>query len=301
MAFRVTNNGMDQQFLFHNRYAREQEAQTLERLSTLKRVNRGSDAPEDYRHIRNTKTDISTNQAFKDVLEYTTHRFQMTEDALGGIRDALDEARTLALSGTSILHNAQERITVADQLVQLRLTIINRLNTQSEGEYLFSGTDVDVQPFPNPTTGTYSGNSDAIDVRISASDTLRINFNGDDIAFGTGGQGSADDILQTLSDLENAFRTNNSAAIDAALPLFNPLLDRINQTIGQLGARGQRLIFEQNHYSTFELDLQTVLSTLEDADLAEEAVKLDAVQGQLQAQLRSHGTVSRQNLFDFLG
>lgn len=301
MAFRVTNNGMDQQFLFHNRYAREQEAQTLERLSTLKRVNRGSDAPEDYHHIQNTKTDLSTNRAFSDVLDYTTHRFQMTEDALGGIRDALDEARTLALSGTSILHNAQERITVADQIVQLRLTIINRLNTQSEGEYIFSGTAVNTRPFPNPLTGLYSGNGDAIDVRISASDTLRINFTGDDIAFGAGGQGSTDDILDTLSDLENAFRTNNTAAIDAALPLFNPQLNRINQTIGELGARGQRLIFEQNHYSAFELDLQTVLSTLEDADLAEEAVKLDAVQGQLQAQLRSHGTINRQNLFDYLG
>ncbi len=301
MTFRVTNNGMDLQFLLHNRNAREQEAQTLERLSTLKRVNRGSDAPEDYHHIRNTKTDLSTNRAFSEVLDYTTHHLQMSEDALSGIRDALDEARTLALSGTSILHNAEERTTVADQIEQLRLTIINRLNTQSEGEYMFSGTAVTTQPFQNPLTGLYSGNSDPIDVRLSASDTLRVNVTGDDIAFGTGGQGSADDILQTLSDLENAFRTNNVAAIDAALPLFNPQLDRINQTIGQLGARGQRLVFEQNHYSTFELDLQSMLSSLEDADLAEEAVKLDAVQGQLQAQLRSHGTISRQNLFDFLG
>ncbi len=301
MAFRVTNNAMDQQFLIHNRITREQEAQTLERLSTLKRVNRGSDAPEDYHRIRNNRTDLQTNKAFTDVLGHTTHLFQMTEDALGGIRDALDEARTLALSGTSILHNAEERITVADQIAQLRLTIINRLNTQSEGQYLFSGTDTTTQPFQDPITGNYSGNGDAIDVRLSATDTLRTNYTGDAIAFGPGGQGSSDDILQTLADLETAFRTNNAAAIDAALPLFNPLLDRVNQTIGELGARGQRLMFEQNHYSAFELDLQTVISDLEDADLAEEAVNLDAVQNQLQAQLRAHGTISRQSLFDFLG
>lgn len=301
MTIRVTHNQTDMQFLLKNRYAREQEAQTLERLSTLKKVNRGSDAPETYNRIRNTKTDLAENQAFTNVINSATSTFNLSEDALGGIRDAVEEVRTLALSGTSILHNNLERETVADQIAQLRLTIINRLNTQSEGHYIFAGTDVTTLPFPDPVTGNYAGNTDAINVRISNSDTMQINFTGDDIAFGPGGQGSSDDILLTLADLETAFRANNTAAIDAAIPLLEPQLERINQVVGEIGVRGQRLVFEQNHYSAFELDLKSVLSDLEDADLAEEAVHLDAIQSQLQAQLRSHGTISRQSLLDFIG
>lgn len=301
MVFRVTQFQMDQQFIYRNQASRELEAQTLEKLSTLKKVNRASDDPEHYNRIRDTKTDLAQTEAFQDSIANTLNNFQLTEDALGGIRDVLDEARALVIRGTSHLHDPLERITIADQLAQMRLTVMNRLNTQSEGHYIFSGTDTDVEPFQDPVTGNYSGNNDAINVRISDSDTLQTNFPGDDIAFGPGGQGSADDILDMLQDLDTAFRTNNLVAINAEIPRLEPALERINQQVSEVGTRSQRLILEQTHYQAFETELQAVLAELEDADLAEEALNLEAVQNTLQAQLRSQGTINRQSLLDFIG
>ena len=300
MVFRVTQNHNDHKFLIHNRSAREQESQTLERISTLKKVNRGSDNPEHYNRIRDTKTDLAQTNTFRDVLDNSLNAFQLTEDALGGIRDALDEARGVVIRGTSFINNPLERITIADQLEQLRLTVMNRLNTQSEGHYIFAGTDVTTQPFQDPVTGNYSGNADAKNVRINQSDTMQVNFTGDNIAFGAGGQGSADDILDMLQDLETAFRANDLVTINNELPRLEPALERINQLVSEVGTRSQRLLMEQNHYQAFELDLRAVLAELEDADLAEEALGLEAVQNTLQAQLRSQGTINRQSLLDFL-
>lgn len=300
MVFRVSNATNDLQFLMYNREARSNEATILERLSTLKKVNRASDNPEHYNRIANTKTDLAETRTFKDVIDNTLATFNITEDALGGIRDAIDEARGLTLRGTSHVHDALERETIADQLGQLRLTIINRLNTRHEGNYVFSGTLTDTEPFQDPVTGNYSGNTDAINMRVSHTDTVQVNFNGEEIAFGPGGQGSADDILDVLDDLETAFRANDLATISTEMTRLEPALERVNSIISQVGVRAQRLIMEQGHYETFETELLTTLADLEDADLAEEAIHLEKAQNTIQAQLRSQGTVNRQSLLDFL-
>ena len=301
MVFRVSHGQTDLQFLLRNNATREQEAQSLERLSTLKKVNRGSDNPEHYNRIRDTKTDLAATSTFQDSIAHTLGQFSLVENALGGIRDAIDEARSLIVRGTSHLHDADERTTVADELEQLRLTIFNRLNTRSEGHYLFSGTNVNTEPFQDPVTGLYSGNAGLQTVRLSESDTMVSNFVGSDIAFGAGGQGSADDILDALQDIETAFRNNDLPTINAELPRLEPIFERINLIISEVGTRGQRLVLEQNHYDQFELSLQAVLTELEDVDLAEESVNLKAIQDTLQAQLRSHGTIQRQSLLNFLG
>lgn len=300
MVFRVSNAANDLQFLMHNRRARFEESSVLEHLSTMKKVNRASDNPEHYNRIANTKIDLSETRTFKDSIASALSTFQITEDALGGVRDAIAEARSITLRGTSHLHDPLERETIADQIGQLRLSIMNRLNTRNEGNYIFSGTLTSTEPFQDPVTGNYSGNTTAVDVRVSQTDTVQINFNGEEIAFGPGGQGSADDILDALSDIETAYRTNNLAAVATEMTRLEPALERVNNIISEVGVRAQRLIMEQGHYETFETELLTTLSQLEDADLAEEALNLEQAQNTIQAQLRSQGTVNRQSLLDFL-
>jgi len=301
MTFRVTNYQNDLQFLLENRTARERESQVLERLSTLKKVNRASDDPDNYGRIRDAKDALAETIALRENLESTLQRFTAVEDALGGIRDSLAEARELVIGGVSITNTDSERETIADQLAEIRGAILNRLNTRYEGDYLFSGTATTTQPFQDPVTGNYSGNGNLVTVRLSPSDRMVTNWPGEDIAFGPGGQGSADDVLDALADLETEFRANNLAGVNAEIPRLEPAFDRINRFIGEVGARSGRLLAEQAYYENFELSMNATLAELEDADLAEEAVNLDTVQNQIQAQLRTQSTIDRQSLLDFLG
>jgi len=301
MVFRVTKILNDQQFLFNNTRSREEEAKTLERISTLKKVNRASDQPADFRRIQSTKADLAETASYQNIIEGTLTKFHLVEDTMGSIRDDLEEARAIALQGTSNLNGPLERETIADELQQLRLSIINRLNTRHEGEYIFSGTAINTQPFQDPATGNYSGNAETLEINVSPTDTVTVNFPGDELAYGPGGQGSADDVLDLLADLETAFRANDMVTINAELPRLRPVQERINQTISEVGTRSVRLLSEQSHYDEFELNLRAVLSDLEDADLAEEALNLEATQNIIQGQLRSHGSTSRQSLLDFIG
>jgi len=222
MAIRVPEFSDLRQFLRYNNQTTEEQATILERLSTLKRVNRGSDDPEHFLRIKHAKADLSQTASYQDAIKSALSKQAAIEGAFNSIRESVEEARELTLSGTSFLYDDLERETIADQLAELRGNILNRLNTQYEGRYLFSGTDSDTRPFPDPVTGAYAGNTDLVDIAIAPGDTVTDNFHGEEIAFGATGQGGTEDILDMLQDLETAFRNNDSVAINAELPRLRP-------------------------------------------------------------------------------
>ena len=300
MTLRVASFQNLEQFLRYNEDSKAEQASVLERLSTLKKVNRASDEPDHFRRIKDAHTNLSEQAAFKDNIESLQSRFRIMEDALGSIRDGIDRVRELTIQGSSFIYDDEERETIADEIEQIRLSIINQLNTTHEGEYLFSGTLSTTQPFQDPVTGAYSGNLETIEVRISRTDTVTANMTGEEIAFGTTGQGGAEDILDVMDDLVVAFRANNDAAISAEIPRLRPATERIGRLVSEVGTRSLRIVSEQTRYDEFEQSLRATLSALEDADLAEEAVSLEKVNATIDSQLRSAGSIDRRSLFDFL-
>lgn len=299
MAIRVGEFDNLRSFLLHNERESYNQAQILERLSTLKRVNRASDDPTDYRAIRDAKDQLSQTAGFQKNIETSLSKYSVMETQLTSVVESFSDARELALSSLSVLNNDLERETLADEVAQLRGNIISRLNAKHEDRYLFSGTLTQTEPFD--ATGVYSGDSNTVRVRLSESDTIINNIPGDEIAFGAGGAGSATDIMEILNNLETALRNDDDVAINAELVRMRDAEVRLNEVVGEIGTRSSRLILEQNHYSDFELELQEVLSDLEDADLAEEVSNLERANTIIESQFRSQSTISQQSLLDFLG
>ena len=299
MVFRLGEFANDRQFLLYNQRSNFEQSQILEHISTLKKVNRGSDDPVNFSRIENTRDQLEQNAAFERNIEALLQKNGVIESSLNSILESFDAARELAVQGTSHLHDDLERETIADQIQQYRESIINRLNTRHEDEYLFSGTLTTTQPFD--AAGVYSGNTTVVNARINDTDTIQTNFIGSDLAYGPTGPGDPTDIIEILTNLETAFRANDEVAINAELPRMRDVTERLNEAIAEVGTRNVRLIAENDRYAVFEESLTTVLAQLEDADLAEEIVDLEQVQNTLQAQLRSQGTINQQSLLNFLG
>lgn len=300
MVFRLGEFSTERLFLLNNKRSSFEQSEILEHIATGKKVNRGSDDPVHFTRIEETKNQLKQNMAFEKNVEHLLQRNQAIETALGSIRDAFDAAREVAMQGSSHLNDDLERETIADEIAEYREQIINRLNQRHEGEYLFSGTLVDVQPF-DATGAVYSGNTTVTRVRINETDTIPTNFIGSEIAYGPTGPGDPTDMIEILNNLETAFRNNDEAAVAAELPRLRATSERINETVSQVGTRNVRLISERDEYGIFEENLKSVLSQLEDADLAEEIVSLEQVQNTINAQLRSQRTINTQSLLDFLG
>lgn len=299
MGLRIGEFDNLRSFLVHNERESYNQAQILERLSTLKRVNRASDDPTDFRAIRDAKDQLSQTAGFQKNIETSLAKYNVMETQLNAVVSSFSDARELALASTSVLNSDLERETMADEIAQLRLNIVGRLNARHEGSYLFSGSLTRTEPFD--AVGVYSGDINTMRVRVSESDTIINNIPGDEIAFGAGGVGGPTDIMEILNNLETALRNDDDAAISTELVRMRDAEARLNEVVGEVGTRSARLILEQNHYSDFELELQSVLSELEDADLAEEVSNLERANTVIESQFRSQSTISQQSLLDFLG
>ncbi|QDU01173.1 Flagellar hook-associated protein 3 [Gimesia chilikensis] len=116
------------------------------------------------------QTNISTNQSL----------LAMSETAMNSVGDALNTAKTLALSGVGSTVSDAERVALADQVAALRTQVINAGNTTFRGQYLFSGSLTNVAPFQELADGqvVYSGDGHQVQSYIDTQTLLSNNFDG---------------------------------------------------------------------------------------------------------------------------
>ena len=116
------------------------------------------------------QTNISTN----------TSLLAMSETALNSVGDALNQAKSIALTGIGSTVSAAERVALADQIAALRTQVINAGNTTFRGQYLFAGSQTDVAPFEELADGqvVYHGDDHQAQSYINTQTLLANNFDG---------------------------------------------------------------------------------------------------------------------------
>jgi flagellar hook-associated protein 3 FlgL len=185
----------------------------------------------------------------------------------------------------------------------IRTNLVSVGNTQSHGKYIFAGTRTTTQPFSGPAAGpiAYAGDGNSINLDVSMGTTVTTNVPGNTAFFGPGGQGSNTDIFQAVTDLRDGLRTNNKALIQTAYTNLQGILGRVNSTMTDLGGRQAGIDQLKEAVSSFNLSLQSIKSTYEDADYPQVISDFNTDQIVQQASLSTLARVNSQNLFDFLG
>lgn len=146
------------------------------------------------------QSNISTNQSL----------LSMSETAMNSVGDALNQAKTLALTGVGSTVSDSERVALADQVAALRTQVVNAGNTTFRGQYLFSGSQTNVAPFEELADGqvVYHGDNHQVQSYIDTQTLLANNYDGI-TAFGASTPEVGSDInpaltLQTrISDLHS--------------------------------------------------------------------------------------------------
>lgn len=164
------------------------------------------------------QTNISTNQSL----------LAMSETALNSVGDALNQAKTLALTGIGSTVSDSERVALADQVAALRTQVVNAGNTTFRGQYLFAGSQTGVAPFEELADGqvVYHGDDHQMQSYIDKQTLLANNYDGI-TAFGASSPEVGSDIdpaltLQTrIADL-NGGRGLKLGAISVTLDNGTP-------------------------------------------------------------------------------
>ena len=105
-----------------------------------------------------------------------------TDIILNEFSTTMDRTRTLLVSAANGTHSDASLDAIADELRVLEDHFKNLANTSINGQYLFSGTAVDIKPISSD--GTYNGNNKSMNSFLGSRTQQQYNISGAELFFG---------------------------------------------------------------------------------------------------------------------
>jgi flagellar hook-associated protein 3 FlgL len=230
------------------------------------------------------------------------NRAQAEEGALNLLGNALTRASELGISQSTGTANAQSRLLVRRQLINLAA---NLGNTRFGDEYLFGGFRAGEAPFrtPAPASGSFSRLTDTSDnpVNPSGNITLEVgdgkfvtpNHNATQVFIDT-------DALDALRALSTALGANDPVAIQAAADRITTANSNVQALLGTQGARINEMEGAKTSLDSLEFDLKAFRSDLRDTEIDKAMVELVGKQTLYQAAMSATSRILGLSLANYL-
>lgn len=296
-AFRITQRSVSRTMMdgLQSNLGRMQKLQ--EQLSSGKQVSRPSDSP------------VRTSEAmqFRSELRRGEQYVRNADDGLAwlGTADAVltsslgmaQRARALTLTGMNDTSSIEARRALAEEMDTLRDGLIGVANTRYLNRPLFGGNG-NVPDAYNPA-GAYQGDDGEVKRTIAAGTQVPVNVTGTAV-FGPDTEDSH--MFNVLAGLRDALRADpvDHAVLDEGLGNLDKAIDRVVTTLGQVGARSNRVETMRSTAEDQLISLANSLSEAEDIDLPKTIVDLQLQEVAYKAALGATARVVQPSLLDFL-
>lgn len=265
----------------------EQMLKTEEQIITGKCINRASDDPIGTQRILEYRKSISSMEQYTTNITNAKTYIDTVDEILNTVTELLNEARGFASDPSPDLRStfAGEVGTICEQVLQLA-------NSKINGNYLFAGDLTDTQPFDS--SGTYAGDSGTKDYMIG--DNIQVNLEADGSQVFQG----VTDVFAALEDLQTALATDDATGITDQMETISDAIKQITKIRTQNAGRYKRLESAENHYDQFTMNLQQMLSRIEDADIAQAIIDLKVQETTYESTLATSAKIIQPSLIDFL-
>jgi flagellar hook-associated protein 3 FlgL len=268
--------------------------------ATGKRINTPSDDPLGARRALKFQNEDRRYEQFKRNLENTASSLNEATVVLNEVVDQLMKAHDIAIRANNDVLNDEQRGEIANEIDQMLEAVLRISNTNREGEFIFSGTDKDTQPFEairdekGEIIGIeFKGNNEEREINIGLGEQVAKNIGGG-ITF----QNPGGDVFESLKNLRDNLRSGESLMMDIGdiRKALNFSLDQVTE----LNTRFQVLELARERLESSQTINRNLLSLTEDADLAQLLVDLTNHQNILQASLAVGGRIIPPTLLQFI-
>lgn len=295
-------NPAAQQFLTNLTQINNRMAQAELQVSSGLKISQVSDAPDSIALLLQADANLSaTNQTLSN-LGQTKTEVDAGEQALQTAVGIFDNVQTLGAEGNTDTLTAAGRTTIAQQLNSLLQEMVGLAGTNVGGRYIFAGNADQQIPYiytagaANPVSA-YLGSASTRVAQYPNGTTFPVALTAQQIF------DSADPATNVFSAIENlsaALQSNNSAAIATAVDGLSSVGSYLNDQLAFYGNTQNKVADATNFGNTLQVQLQTQISNLQDADLSQAILTMTQDQTQQQAALQSEAKLPRSTLFDFL-
>jgi flagellar hook-associated protein 3 FlgL len=260
--------------------------------ATLKRLSKPSDAPADVSSAMQLHAGLDRSTQYTRNLSDAQGWLGNADNALTSTVTQLQKVNDLIVQASNSSLDANARQGIATQIDSIRKSLIGVANTQYAGRPIFAGTAGGDVAYD--ATGNYVGVSSTIERNIAPGQRIQVNVNGDKV-FGSPGS----DIFTTLSQISQAV-VSDPTQLNGLQTTLGAQTTQVQNSLAQVGSQFLRVQNTQSQNTSNGLTMKQNLSSIEDADIAQVMVQLQAQQVAYQAALQATAKAIQPSLTDFL-
>jgi flagellar hook-associated protein 3 FlgL len=280
------------------RYLHQNQATVEElrnQLGTQKRILQPDDDPQGTQQAINLRTSLNAVENSLRNLDVSEGWMDATASSLGELGNLLAKARVEAERGANETLSYEIRQTITAEIHEYFQQAVNIGNTEHLGRQIFAGYRVDQQPFVADLvthTVTYQGDAGQIQHELEPGVKTTVNVAGSNPVF--------DASFDALRALHDALVAGDTNAIRDSIDLLDDGIDLCLQQQSNMGARMKVATSVRSRLQQFEVDLQGLLSKVEDIDLPEAILNLSTNEQSYEAMLSAASRIMPRTLFDYL-
>ena len=266
-------------------------------LASGKRVLNPSDDPIAASQIMTIQSELSRIETLQKNANHAYSELSLAESTVGGVQDALQRVRELAVRGNNDALGAEEKAIIAAEIEGLRIQIMSLANSKSaSGEYIFAGFASNQEAYTEDNgVISYQGDDNAREVNLSASTTIKTRLSGTQI-FGADGAG----LFDALISLSASLRSNDRLSFETAFNALDKSMSTVSEARSSLGIRLNQVGEQQSLNEGFNLQLTKALSGLEDLDYARAISEMNLQMMALEAAQKAYTNTQGLSLFNYL-
>lgn len=289
MAMRSTLRDLETSF---SRLASNQD-----RVSSGKAFSRMSDDPNRAADALSMRQQLRRHDRLERTSHDTAARLQTADTALFSSLDVLTRVKELTVqasnSGSS---TPTTRSALAAELGGLRNELIALANSEHLGRSVFNGTAAGAAY--DPTTGVYEGNAANFERTVADGVSVTANLTGEQVY---GAQSDpAGDLFAVLDRLQVAVANGDEAGVATEHVNFDLAAQRVSSAAAEIGRRASHVESVRSRSDIARNELTDRLSRVEDVDLAEALLEMQASENAYTATLQAASRVLPPSLVDYL-
>lgn len=278
-------------------------------ISTGKRVRKPSDDPVAASRSLALRALSSGIEQYKNNVADSRDWLLATETALTNLNDLFEQANVLILDAANQTRSDKDKEAFIQELDRIIEEAVAVLNTKHDDRYIFSGLATTTKPFSLESGGiVYYGADDADgrkEIEVEPGMTMQINTNGK-LAFMTDLPDAGNrSVIQVLLDIRDhvaesysspTFHDDIAGDIDAIAAVEDHILNHVTG----VGAKVRNLQRVSAKLAQNEVEIESLLSKTEDADIARAVVELELQRTVYMAILYSTSDIMKTSLLDYL-
>lgn len=277
---RVTNRMSFDQAQAQMMAARDRAMQAQQQVTTGMRVDHPGDDPAAAGVMVSQSIAIQRLDTIDKTTSSAQGEVQTADGVLQNVSTLLARAQQLAVQLGNDTYSAAERSAGSQEINSISSQIVQLMNTQVAGRYIFGGTKDNAPPYD--ASGNYQGDTGVRQIEI-APGLLQPSSIRSDVAMK--GVGGGVDVFGALAAVSTALASNDGAGVRSAIGGLDQSTDQVASALTSTGGILSAFDSAQQIGSVAKDSAQKVLSAQSEADIFEATSNLTLAQQSLQASL----------------